>query len=501
MKPDSPPLRPLWFRMLRGLFFTGILVVTLGALAWAFENWRGERAWQAKVREYAAKGDPLDAPLGGTASVPADQDVFATPLLRPLREYDVVGQEIRWRDTNGVARVDAMTLPRLNTDNKELTDGRTPLASWQEALRETGQFPLPATPGTPASDVLIALDRWKAELEELEAASHRPMARFRTGSEGDLEAYLKFLGRAKAFSGLLQLRSAARLSAGDSNRALADIEFNERWARLMDSEPLMISHLVAIAIETIGTRMAWEGLADHRWNDEQLQRLQALFAARRPRENLARVLRGELRFGLSYMESWLGAAPSTAGSPDTDATPGPAHPATRLPRGWVRQNQISLVRYHELLAARCARWIAGDLPDAQIGEGPVEQLKREGPAIYTTLTLMLAPALERTMEKADRLLTISRMAEIACALERYRLANGGYPETLEALKPTLMSEVPSDPCTGKPFQYRRTGDATFQLYSLGLNGRDDGGRFVRDDTSNDWVWPVAVPMDRKERMF
>jgi len=264
----------------------------------------------------------------------------------------------------------------------------------------------------------------------------------------------------------------------------------------------VISQLVVIAMETIGTRMAWEGLVDHRWNEAQLQTLQRLFAARRPREALVRALRGERRFGLLQMEAWMKDPYGISENQSLNLEGGiPAARGRSLPRGWVRQNQISLVRYLELLAARCARWIAGDLPATQIGEDPVEQLRREGPAIYTKLTLLLAPALARTMEKTDRLLAISRMTEIACALERYRLANGGYPDTLDALKPALLSEVPSDPCTGKPFQYRRTGDGTFQLYSLGLNGRDDGGKFVRDDAVNDWAWPTTAPVDRKERMF
>ncbi|MBN8249251.1 MAG: hypothetical protein J0L84_17630, partial [Verrucomicrobia bacterium] len=363
--------RPLWFRVLRGSLFAAILLVTLGALTWAFENWRGERAWQAKVREYAAQGDPLDGPLLVPESVPEDQNLFRTPLLRPLREFTRVNGQIVWRDSNAIVRLESLTVPAVSGGEDRTPEGRTDLARWQTAFRSAGGFPLPEKPGTPSADILAAFGRWQTELAELESASRRPHARLQDRFGEDVDVLLPQLARGKAISSLLQLRCAARLAAGDSVGALADIEFNERWSRAFGEEPLVISQLVVIAMETIGTRMAWEGLVDHRWNDAQLQTLQRLFATRRPREDLMRAFRGERRFGLLQMEAWVK-------DPDRmrrEAALGgdaasPAHPARALPRGWVRQNQISLVRYHELLAAQGARWIAGDLPAAESGEDP-----------------------------------------------------------------------------------------------------------------------------------
>jgi hypothetical protein len=36
------------------------------------------------------------------------------------------------------------------------------------------------------------------------------------------------------------------------------------------TEPFLISHLVRIAILQIALQPIWEGLADHKWSDEQL---------------------------------------------------------------------------------------------------------------------------------------------------------------------------------------------------------------------------------------
>jgi hypothetical protein len=83
-------------------------------------------------------------------------------------------------------------------------------------------------------------------------------------------------------------------------------------------------------------------------------------------------------------------------------------------------------------------------------------------------------------------------AWIACALERHRLAAGGYPEELEALKATL----PCDVITGLPLRYRRREDGGYVLYSLGWNGVDDGGEPGHGKEplrEGDWVWLIHGP--------
>jgi hypothetical protein len=88
------------------------------------------------------------------------------------------------------------------------------------------------------------------------------------------------------------------------------------------------------------------------------------------------------------------------------------------------------------------------------------------------------------------------LARTAIALERYRLAHGEYPGTLDALAPQFMEKVPHDVIGGGPLHYRRTDDGQFVLYSVGWNERDDGGVVVFNKGSTqvvnrdegDWVW-------------
>ena len=87
------------------------------------------------------------------------------------------------------------------------------------------------------------------------------------------------------------------------------------------------------------------------------------------------------------------------------------------------------------------------------------------------------------------------LARVACALERHRLALGEFPETLDALSPRFIGTIPHDIIGGQPLHYRRADNGSYVLYSVGWNGKDDGGAFEKEaedrelDLGNgDWVW-------------
>ncbi len=107
-------------------------------------------------------------------------------------------------------------------------------------------------------------------------------------------------------------------------------------------------------------------------------------------------------------------------------------------------------------------------------------------------------------EREDRLLgnweTSRRIATTAIALHRHRLRHGKFPESLRALVPEFLAEVPNDFMDGQPLRYRLQPDGQFLLWSVGEDLRDDGGDPNRPpppatwDASNwlkgrDWVWP------------
>jgi hypothetical protein len=86
-------------------------------------------------------------------------------------------------------------------------------------------------------------------------------------------------------------------------------------------------------------------------------------------------------------------------------------------------------------------------------------------------------------------------AAIACALERYRMGKGTYPNNLAEMSPAFMKQIPMDIVNGQPLHYRRQ-DQTFLLYSVGWEQKDEGGRQISTHDANgldphskgNWTW-------------
>jgi hypothetical protein len=116
---------------------------------------------------------------------------------------------------------------------------------------------------------------------------------------------------------------------------------------------------------------------------------------------------------------------------------------------------------------------------------------------YKVFARLLLPAVAKTQLKHALAQVSLDEAVIACALERHRLANGGYPNDLTVLTTRYLKTVPKDAVNGEAYKYRRNTDATFVLYSVGWNMKDDGGTVGmttgRNPSPNtaqgDWVWP------------
>lgn len=82
---------------------------------------------------------------------------------------------------------------------------------------------------------------------------------------------------------------------------------------------------------------------------------------------------------------------------------------------------------------------------------------------------------------------------IRTSLENYRLENERYPTTVEGiavLMPRFIKRVSTD-AWGSPYAYRAMGDLSLVVYSVGLDGRDDGG--LGDDvTTRDKKYTCSI---------
>jgi hypothetical protein len=108
---------------------------------------------------------------------------------------------------------------------------------------------------------------------------------------------------------------------------------------------------------------------------------------------------------------------------------------------------------------------------------------------------ILMPALSKAVWRMGLGQTAAEEASVICALQRYRLAHGQFPDSLDVLAPAFIQKVPHDIISGQPLKYHGTEDGKYVLYSVGWNEKDDGGTVEvnksgegLDLQAGDWVW-------------
>jgi hypothetical protein len=106
---------------------------------------------------------------------------------------------------------------------------------------------------------------------------------------------------------------------------------------------------------------------------------------------------------------------------------------------------------------------------------------------------LMIPNTDRVMAVSPRKQAYLRCAIVALAAERYRQAQGQWPDSLAALTPRQLRQVPTDPYDGAPLRFRRL-KASLVVYSVGPDAQDDGGSLDRKN-------PVAPGTDLGFRLW
>jgi hypothetical protein len=113
--------------------------------------------------------------------------------------------------------------------------------------------------------------------------------------------------------------------------------------------------------------------------------------------------------------------------------------------------------------------------------GPAKAVSKE---MADVLFSLMMPAARKVQDAADRPEQGQRNLYVAFALAAYRLENGRYPAKLEELAPKYLVSVPGDLFSGKALIYHPSENG-YLFYSVGTNGKDDGGRWYDDDPPGD----------------
>ncbi len=511
-----------WFHWanLRAVLFGLLASVTCLASGSTVSNWRGRQAWETYQADAIQRGVELDLVALMPPRVPDAENFAATPLLLKYQSGTPEWQAFKASPEHGQTpmpiQLHDLKVPKQIPPNSESwhTGRRTDLPAWQAYYRAATNWPADASPLAPAEDVLRALGRHDAALAELRAAAARPRTWFNIHvTEDGASTLIPHINVLRTATDVVRLRAVAELASGRTNEAFADVHLMFRLGDALKDEPMLITHLVRLAMHTMTLRVIWEGLADHRWTDAQLAHFQANLAKLNFAAELRHGMAGERAFGNRIIE-YLRRKPEMLpiiGQPEPSMTGLGGSTGFRVvPLGWFYYEQINYHRMFDQYIMASLPTATGKFDPALIqakGAAMTRELHREHPpskAIlrHRILTNLLLPALEKAMHRACQAQAFTDLALTACALERHQLAQGSYPESLGALAPEFAAAVRPDPMNGEPLRYARTADGRFRLWSVGWNGKDDGGEVVLrepgrkdvDFEKGDWVWPVPQPL-------
>ena len=106
---------------------------------------------------------------------------------------------------------------------------------------------------------------------------------------------------------------------------------------------------------------------------------------------------------------------------------------------------------------------------------------------------MLVPALNLAIDSSDRMQCRINGTRLMIAVEGYRARQGHLPLSLDDLVPQWLTSIPPDPFSPSGFVYRTSeGPGGYLLYSVGDDGKDDGGTVEPDGTGPDFVFNVPA---------
>jgi hypothetical protein len=510
------------WRNIRGALVLCAALATFIALFYAEENWRGKHAWREYKREADARGEKLDWPAYIPPKVPDEQNFALTPFLAPLLDFNpqpLKEGQSHWRDTNGYNRIMqfAPELSQTDISKSQPAGQKTDLLECAIMLSNGTNVPSKSMAFTnrteAAVEVLRKLKSYDPVLDELKTASRRPFSRFNVSYDDENPAgiLLPHLAIIRRISRMLEMRASAELEVGRVDDAIDDLNLIFYLADSVRGEPTIVSQLVRVAIiRSFARQIIWEGLAGHRWTDPQLREFQSRLEKIEFIKSMDQSFRAERSGFGTQLFDYCRHHPSEIGNLfDGSAA---AEPFAWAPKGWLYQEQIS---YHHLFGDIL---LGFDPVAARVDPHGIENNQAaENLALnegyfsllwhHRLLSRLLLPALDKAVQKFALAQTDVNLANLACALERYRIANGNFPDSLDALAPKFIPSIPHDVITGEPLKFHLGDNGRFKLYSVGWNEKDDGGAEVTrksdaelyplrhlpthhaNSDQGDWVWP------------
>jgi len=498
----------------RLLLWGFITLVTLVVLLYVWTNWSGRRRWAEAKARVEHEGETLDFHKLLPETPPEAQNLLA---IEPLQGIATVIDHDDSKGKPGARRkaLEGMKWSGVGPPSNGVMKGKTTeFQEWVKFLREAKYLDLSAEPAPTGRDVLTALDAKFSLLKLLtDETANRPLAMLTPGLRERSMPNLLFALRVPQYAALqslakpLALRARAAVAAGAGAEAAHSIVALHRLAQGCEQEPLLIGFLMGSSLEMMALETLWMGLHERVFAEEDLRRLQDVYAAEHIRDALLLAMRGELASGLNAVE-FLQQATSRQKEVDPALMSAfSSHANSRSVFLWKMIPSGLFDHWKSVIAELELEHLiqplkTGGLRESVLkGDAVVEELAENFSVLWHPDHLMarlILPSVTMVSSNALSLDARRQQALTALALERFYVKHARYPAALAELTPEFLPVVPLDPCDGKPQRYRTTPAGRYQLWSVGFDDKDDDGKVTvgskgtaklsKRDYLGDWTW-------------
>jgi hypothetical protein len=319
--------------------------------------------------------------------------------------------------------------------------------------------------------VAQALTTESANLGLLRDAASLKVCRFdHDYSAPSIEMRLIELNQMREAANVLRLDVAHELALGHAQRAMEDVSAIFAMSRATSQSPYLISGLVAIGIDSIGIQ-ALEYAMPHVQVVADLAPLHVQ-DWETPSRIVQRTWRSEQACGMSMFAD-VGGGRRTLATLRSDS--GPAKEVSIADRLEDLPFRLFLLdneeRGYERLMERYYEMMNLPYYQASVGlqSDDFGRIAHRG-----IMTAIVAPAYGRICLTTAKYEARHSAALVGIAIARYQFDHATLPDTLDALVPQYLAQIPTDPFDGHLLRYRKTSD-DWRVYSIGPNNRDDGG--------------------------
>ncbi|HLH53529.1 MAG TPA: hypothetical protein VKY92_07930 [Verrucomicrobiae bacterium] len=446
-------------RLARRLLLTAATLATILAGFYTEENWRGQRAWIHCRRDLERQGAVFDWSTRVPPPVPDEQNFFGVP------------QMAKWF----VGR-------KKNDLSEGLDDPRTHAVSMSgtNAIQTAAQ----------AREYLAWSDQFVPEFDQIREALSRPSARINCDYGQPLTVQAPNFYTIRNFAQALSQRAHCFLLLSEPEKAVEELTLLHEFCRVLDCPPCgkpitLVGAMIHVAVTGLYADTVAEGLRSHAWREPQLKALQRQLSEIHLEFAMAETLVDEPMFTLRTLQT-------SSRAELVKLAPNLPRASRWLlyyaPRGWLDQYMV----FHARLNQEFRNGFDSSAPSVSPAKtdqaGGILSAAVKNFSLYRTIGSWAIPNWVKALQRYAANQTLANEGAVACALEQYRLAQGGYPRSLEMLVPRFIDKIPRDVIGGQPLRYEWITGDEFRLYSLGWNGRDDGGNAGTNLVDGDWVW-------------